>query len=675
MIDHVYRSESSIFTWTYLAQILVLALFYFAAGQASFTIAVSSGIVAPVVFAAEGFALAATILLGPRVWPGVFLGQFVLAASNGLAWELSLAIATSNSLEAALGVYLFRYFKLHPALDRMRDLTGLLALIILILQPFSATFGNFILWTGNIVQTAELANSWFFWWLSNVLGQILVVPMLLSLYCKQQAGQLKPGEILLAVLPMLFTGWLMFHLSQSSGMAIAFAATTPLLVLMAVKLGMAAVTVATFTVGAMVLYYTHLGTGPFVSAGTTLALDLNIFLLGTALTGQFIAALFAERKAAELALRESEAKFHTLYDSTSDAVMLLNERGFIDCNQAALTLFGCATREQFCALHPIDLSPPQQACGTDSMALAQQHIATAMQGNGHHFEWIHQRADTAETFPADVLLSAMTLNGEPILQATVRDISERKRIDKMKSEFVSTVSHELRTPLTSISGALGLLVGGVVGEMPDKAKQMLDIAYRNCLRLAHLIDDLLDMEKLVAGKMRFDLVKQPLMPLVENTLESMRAYGEQYQVRFVLTQRADDVQVNVDSTRLQQVLSNFLSNAAKFSHQGGQVEVIVKPGKHRVRVEVIDHGSGIPAEFRSRIFQKFSQADSSDTRQKGGTGLGLAISMEIIEHMNGRVGFESEEGQGACFNFELPTIEASNAENRCINSTTHSLFD
>jgi len=257
-------------------------------------------------------------------------------------------------------------------------------------------------------------------------------------------------------------------------------------------------------------------------------------------------------------------------------------------------------------------------------------------------------------FPMDLAVSRSTREGRPLFIGLVRDITERKRMEQMKAEFVSTVSHELRTPLTSISGALGLLIGGALGELPEQAQQMLNIAHKNSLRLSHLINDLLDMEKLAAGKMSLDLQVQPLMPLLEQALESIHAYGEQYQVRFKLVERADDVQVRVDAARLQQVLVNFLSNAAKFSPQGGQVEIAVHQNKAGVRIEVVDHGAGISDEFRSRIFQKFSQADSSDTRQKGGTGLGLAISKELVECMYGKVGFDSVAGQGACFYCELP---------------------
>lgn len=258
----------------------------------------------------------------------------------------------------------------------------------------------------------------------------------------------------------------------------------------------------------------------------------------------------------------------------------------------------------------------------------------------------------------DVLLSATAernyKNEITEMLVVMQDVTERKEIDRMKSEFVSTVSHELRTPLTSISGALGLINGGALGKMPDQAKQMLEIAHKNSLRLTLLINDLLDMEKLVAGKMHFDIQQQSLTPIVESAMESVRAYADLYQVHIKLISSPGDTQILVDNMRLQQVLSNFLSNAAKFSPTGGQIEIAIRQSNDRVRVEVTDHGSGIPAEFRSRIFQKFSQADSSDTRQKGGTGLGLAISKEIIERMDGTIGFESTEGQGTRFYFELP---------------------
>lgn len=236
------------------------------------------------------------------------------------------------------------------------------------------------------------------------------------------------------------------------------------------------------------------------------------------------------------------------------------------------------------------------------------------------------------------------------------DITSRKSAEQMKAEFVSVVSHELRTPLTSISGALGLVVGGALGAVPEPLRQMIEMAHKNSLRLNYLINDLLDMEKLAAGKMRLELVVQDLMPLVEASIESVLSYGEKNHVKFSLVERPNHARVCVDGSRFQQVLANFLSNAAKFSPTDGLVEIAVRNNEGIVRVNVIDHGPGIPEEFRARIFQKFSQADGKDTRQTGGTGLGLAISKEFIEQMKGRVGFDSEPGKGSCFYLELAEV-------------------
>lgn len=248
--------------------------------------------------------------------------------------------------------------------------------------------------------------------------------------------------------------------------------------------------------------------------------------------------------------------------------------------------------------------------------------------------------------------------GQPLrISGTSMDLTEHKRVEQMKNEFVSTVSHELRTPLTSISGALGLINGGALGEVPPAMRQMLEIAHRNSQRLGHLINDLLDMEKIAAGKMSFDMREHPLRQLLEEALASNQAFAAQLGVNCVLREPAD-VQIWVDASRLQQVLGNFLSNAIKYTPEGGEVSLHCSvPDATRVRISVTDQGPGIAAEFQARVFEKFAQADASDSRQKGGTGLGLAITKEFIERMGGNVGFDTAEGKGTTFWCELPILE------------------
>ncbi len=251
-------------------------------------------------------------------------------------------------------------------------------------------------------------------------------------------------------------------------------------------------------------------------------------------------------------------------------------------------------------------------------------------------------------------------DGQPLrISGTSMDLTEHKRIEQLKDDFVSTVSHELRTPLTSISGALGLITGGALGEIPEAMRQMLEIAHRNSLRLGHLINDLLDMEKIAAGKMAFDMREHSLRRVLDEALACNQAFATQLGVNCIL-RNAADVNVWVDDLRLQQVLNNFLSNAIKYTPEGGEVSVHCNAtGNGNIRINVTDQGPGISPGFRSRVFEKFAQADASDSRQKGGTGLGLAISKEFIERMGGRVGFDTAAGEGTTFWCELPILENS----------------
>ncbi len=237
------------------------------------------------------------------------------------------------------------------------------------------------------------------------------------------------------------------------------------------------------------------------------------------------------------------------------------------------------------------------------------------------------------------------------------DISQRKHMEKMKSEFIATVSHELRTPLTSIQGSLGLIAGGAVGPVPEQVADLLEIAGRNSEQLSRLINDLLDIEKLQSGTISFQFEPGAVEQLVTDAVEVNHGYAEQFSVRFLIKSYVHGAMINVDAVRFTQVMSNLLSNAAKFSPQGADVVVSIHQAKGCVRIEVKDSGSGIPAEFREHVFEKFSQADASDTRYKGGTGLGLNISKSLVERMHGRIGFESSVNEGTTFYIILPLWE------------------
>jgi PAS domain S-box-containing protein len=240
----------------------------------------------------------------------------------------------------------------------------------------------------------------------------------------------------------------------------------------------------------------------------------------------------------------------------------------------------------------------------------------------------------------------------------VLDLTEQKKAEKVKSEFISVVSHELRTPITSIRGSMSLLESGVLGELTPKAKQLVEIANRNSQRLLLLVNDILDMEKLISGKMIFKSEKFDLHELAKQAIEANTSYAAAFDVRYHLNLQTSITLAIGDPERTMQVFANLLSNAAKFSPKGESVELCILANKKLLRVEVKDKGPGIPEEFRDRIFSKFAQADGSNTRQQGGTGLGLSISKNIVEKMSGEIGFDTELGKGTSFWFSLPRAEA-----------------
>ena len=285
---------------------------------------------------------------------------------------------------------------------------------------------------------------------------------------------------------------------------------------------------------------------------------------------------------------------------------------------------------------------PRTAAGPAAFFYHTEHRVRTAVGD---WRWISSRAKVVER----------DRDGHPIRVAgTNLDITERKEMERIKNEFIATVSHELRTPLTAVVGALGLLKQEATGKLPATATMFLGMAQQNSERLAALINDILDIEKIESGSLKFRLAPVAIAALLERAVTLNAPYGGQFDVRFELQRPLPDVAVSGDADRLLQVMTNLLSNAAKFSPAGSAVAVSCAVQDRAVRIAVTDQGPGVPAEFRRRIFQKFAQADGGDTRQKGGTGLGLSICKAIVEKLGGTIAYASTPGQGATFYFDLP---------------------
>ncbi|MBI4871611.1 MAG: CHASE3 domain-containing protein [Candidatus Riflebacteria bacterium] len=401
-------------------------------------------------------------------------------------------------------------------------------------------------------------------------------------------------------------------------------------------------------------------------AAASTARSTYYFLLAGTVTSfglWFVAFLVMRREltlrtAAEGQLASAHAELQAVLDSATQVAIIATDR------QGNVTLFSPGAEKIFghsrtdaVGRNVSFLMPEPYRSKHDGFV--RRYLETGIRrALGLTLEVVGQRKD-GTAVPLDLTLSEVRLGEVHRFTAIMRDITERKEMERLKSEFVSTVSHELRTPLTSIRGSLGLLAGGAAGEVPARAKPLVDIALRNCERLVRLINDILDIEKLEAGKMVFDVRPLELMPLIDQAVEANRAYASHLGVSLGVEASVPRARVTVDPDRLSQVLTNLISNAAKFSPPQATVSIAVRRLEATLRVSVRDRGPGIPVEFRSRIFQRFAQADSSDTKQKGGTGLGLAICRTIIERLGGRIGFDTAGGQGTEFFFELPEAPAS----------------
>lgn len=395
--------------------------------------------------------------------------------------------------------------------------------------------------------------------------------------------------------------------------------------------------------------------------GLGLGLSLLLFFLTASLSLRRSRAEALARQMTEHT-RQNKRALQLSEERLSLALKGSND-GFWDLDLEAATLYASPRAWHILGYKPGELSSDlklwERALLPDDLAQAKQELSQTLLSTVDHFttelRFQHKDGRIVPMLVRGYIQRAPNGQAQRI-SGTSMDLTEHKRIEQMKDEFVSTVSHELRTPLTSISGALGLVTGGVMGAIPATMQQMLEIAHRNSLRLGHLINDLLDMEKIAAGKMTFDLREHSLKHLLEEAVSSNQAFASHLGVNCVL-RTPPEAQVWVDALRLQQVLGNFMSNAIKYTPEGGEVTLHCQLLDGYARISVSDQGPGIPQDFQGRVFEKFAQADASDSRKKGGSGLGLAISKEFIERMGGRIGFDSREGQGTTFWCELPVLE------------------
>ena len=624
------------------------------------------------IWISNGMLVAALLLQhrGGLRWPALigagFLSNLLLNFYLGDSPLLAVGIAASNTAEVCIAAYALR--------GRLTSSTDLL------LKPVLLRFFGFAvllapgvasLVAATVIHLAKgtpMLEVVRFWIPADALGMGLVVPLVLALR-PQELIAVKRGSWLQIAGPLCLVLLVTAAVFSQARYPLLFLLLPPLL-LVVFRMGFNGAALAISLIAAIAMVATLSGAGPFMLVpGASMAERIFTMqlLLGSLIltTYPVCAMLAAQRRLVETA----DANVAALSASQA-TITALNERMTLAAGAARVGFFSwdlpsgalewdAAVFEMFhidpasgpptydawrLRVHPLDLARAEQTL--------QEVLA---KGSELDMEFRMVWPDGTER---DVRCRGVVQRNERgVAQKLVGlniDVTQLRRLDRMKTEFVSIVSHELRTPLTSIRGAIGLLANNKIP--PAKAQELIALANRNAERLAILVDDILDMEKIESGKMRFDLQPQSVAALLEQSMSANAAYAGRFQVKLRTVGEVPTSEVLVDATRLLQVLANLLSNAAKFSPAGGQVEVSVVEIDHRVRIAVRDHGPGIPAEFQQHIFGRFNQGDSSDSRAKSGSGLGLAISKALLERMEGSISFTTSSS-GTTFTIELPVIE------------------
>ena len=392
-----------------------------------------------------------------------------------------------------------------------------------------------------------------------------------------------------------------------------------------------------------------------VSSATAMAecrvarLEKSALLENSALVGVLLKHAAAAGKQA----RPTIPFLPSLLDSIPDAVVVTDKDGrIIFVNPAVERCFGYS-RDQLIG-QDVEILVPQKVHNAHKTHRANYMANPVPRQMGAGLTLHAVRANGTE-FPVAVSLGFADTESGQIVIATIEDLTEHQRRERMKDEFIATVTHELRTPLTSIKGSLDLLAGGGAGALPDPATHLIKVASKNCERLTSIVNEILDYAKIESGEMAFDVKPIDVRALIEREIEAVQGFAVQHGVRVRLDHRATHGTVQADAGGLARVISNLLSNAIKYSPREAEVVVGIETRQSMVRISVRDHGRGIPDELKNRIFDKFVQAEGNDARAKGGTGLGLSIVRGIVEQLGGEVGFETAPGGGTIFYVTLPS--------------------
>jgi len=602
--------------------------------------------------------LAAILLLRANAdWRWTLGACFVAnVAVNSLAGntaDTAIGFSVANSVEVVIVVWVLRRsLTSMSALGDPKVLLRFFFYAVVIAPAVAAALAALVL---NATVAAEFTTTFVPWWASDALGMAVVLPLAFGLQPAELRQTTRDASWRTVAATFLLAIATTLAVCAQSWFPLLFLVIPPVL-LIAFRLGYAGTSAAIFIVTAIAFAFTLAGQGPFTTIEEPeQILALQLLIAALILTCYPVCAVVAHQRRLLHEMAESEERFRIIAVNSIDIITVTDERGaWVYLSPSVTEMFGWSPGELIGRsgveyVHPDDAA--LYSTGIELLRKGREMLAGSfrMRHRDGRYVWV-------ETISRPLRGSGR--GGSFGWVSNTRDISARKRVEQIQNEFIATINHELRTPLTAMLGSIGLAASGKFGNPDPALARLLEMARTNGDRLAQLINDILDFEKASSGKMRFDLRPCVVDELIDRCITASRYYAERLGVVIEARQRAPGSLIRVDDGRFHQIMANLLSNAAKFSRSGGRVEVDVNARDGRCRISVIDHGCGIPLAFRSKLFERFSQADTSDGRSRGGTGLGMAIAKHLTEQMSGRISFESEENVGTTFHLEFPLAKS-----------------
>jgi PAS domain S-box-containing protein len=654
----------------FCAGLLALAAVYFAAAKLGLALAFQAEQVTAV-WPPTGIALAAVLLFGYRVWPGIALGAFVANVTTNEPVLVACGIAAGNTLEALSGALLLQQLiGFRPSMERLRDVLGLVVLAAAGSASISATIGVISLCWGGLQPWRAFSSLWWLWWLGDAAGTVLVAPLFLAWTTgwksRPTSRMALEGLALVAALALVglivFSGGARPSISRHPHEYTIF----PFVVWAALRFGQRGTTAVTLIASGIALWGTVHGYGPFATGTTEEDLILlQAFMAVVAVTALLLSSAIGERTRAADAARQSDEKsrrqfmeLEALYRTAPVGLSLVDSSlRFLRINETLAEINGISIdktlgrtlREVIPEIAPL-VEP-----------IYRKVFKTAMPVLGFEVHGMTPRESVAR----DWLVNFYPLPGldgsVAGVSTLVEEITERKRAeralieaDRRKTEFLATLAHELRNPLAPLANALRLLE--VVGNDGVIQVQARGIMERQLGHMTRLIDDLLDVSRINRNKLRLQKERMELAAAVQSALEATQPLMGELGHKVSVTLPTDKIYLQADPVRLVQILTNLLNNAAKFTPRGGSICLTARVQGDEVTVSVRDTGIGVPPEHLPHLFDMFSQTIPALDRSPGGLGIGLSLVRSLAELHGGRVEARSAGmNRGSEFIVHLPT--------------------